>query len=69
MTMQRLFQTSVARPTDLKATVEKMEAQFEEYRSRSGRELAEDLRMMLVEQALPEPIRTHVSLNAERLVS
>ena len=65
--LQRLFSTKAVPSHELKTAIEKLETQYSEYRLRAGRELAEDLRMLIVEQLLPEPIKTHCSLNSDRL--
>lgn len=65
--LQRILSSKAVPAYELKTGIEKLEAQFEEYKIRASRELTEDLRMLVIEQILPEPIKTHIALNADRL--
>ena len=53
----------------LRAEIEQMERWCAEYHIRTGTTLAEDLRMLVLEQLVQERLKTHVSLNVDRLIS
>ena len=65
--LQRLMSTKAVPITDLRTSLEHVERSFLEYEQRSGHALTDDLQLVVVEQLLSEPIKTHVALNGERL--
>ena len=67
--LQKMMATGAVTLSELNSAVATLEKQFEDYRSRSGREVPEDIRMVVLEQLLAEPLKTHCSLNWERLAT
>jgi hypothetical protein len=63
--LQRLMSTKAVPITDLRTSLEHVEKSFLEYEQRSGHALTDDLQLVVVEQLLSEPIKTHVALNGE----
>ncbi len=67
MLLSQIMNTSRVKIGELVSAVERLEKQFEEYRARSGSELPEEIRMVVLEQMLMDPIKTHCSLGSEQL--
>mgnify|MGYP000606469919 FL=1 len=67
--LQKLMSTKPVGSTDLRSSLEQTEKSFLEYEQRSGNALPEDMQLVVVEQLLSDPIKTHVALNSERLGS
>ena len=65
--LQRLMSTKSVPSTELRTALEYVEKSFLEYEQRSGHALPDDMQLVVVEQLLSEPIKTHVALNGERL--
>ena len=65
--LQRLMSTKSVPSTELRTALEYVEKSFLEYEQRSGHALPADMQLVVVEQLLSEPIKTHVALNGERL--
>ena len=65
--LQKLMATGSVKTERLRTEIERVEKAFEEYRTRADNALGEDLRMVIIEQLLMDPIKTHVSLNSDRL--
>ena len=67
--LQRILGVSISPLHEVRLNVERVERLMDEYRLRTGNPLGEDIRMVVLESLLPEPLKTHVSLNAPRLSS
>ena len=65
--LQKLMSTKPVGSTDLRSSLEQVEKACLEYEQRSGNALPEDMQLVVVEQLLSDPIKTHVALNSERL--
>ncbi len=65
--LQKLMSTKPVGSTELRSSLEQTEKSFLEYEQRSGNALPEDMQLVVVEQLLSDPIKTHVALNSERL--
>ena len=46
--------------------MESLERDCEEYQTRKNKPVDEDAQQISLEQLLPEPLKTHISLNSER---
>ncbi len=65
--LQKLMSTKPVGSTELRSSLEQIEKAFLEYEQRSGNALPEDMQLVVVEQLLSDPIKTHVALNSDRL--
>ena len=66
--LQRLMtSTKMIAARELKTAIETTERLFTDYEIRSGKALQEDLKMLVVEEMLPEPIKSHAAMNSEKL--
>ena len=54
---------------DLRTAIEKLEQDCDEYKARKRKDVDEEVKQIALEQLLPEPLKTHISLYAERLNS
>ena len=55
--LQQIMATKAVAIAELRTAVEKLERKFEDYKLRAGTPLAEDVRMVILEQLLVDPIR------------
>eukprot|EP00971_Amphidinium_carterae_P154278 3059723-Amphidinium_carterae.1 len=67
--LHKILSTKSVPILQLRSALEEVKKHCEEYRVRTGNALAEDLKMVVVEQLLQEPLRTHISLNTDRLAT
>ena len=65
--LTKILATKAVEISGLRREIENVERLCLEYETRTGTPLAEDLRMVVVEQLLKEPLKTHVNLNTDRL--
>eukprot|EP00971_Amphidinium_carterae_P346614 6488197-Amphidinium_carterae.1 len=67
--LSKILQTRPVAITQLRREMEQLERWEDEYHTRTGTDLQEDLKMLALEQLVQEPLKTHLSLNSERLSS
>ena len=67
--LARLMATKAVPNHELKISVEKLERQFVEYDTRAAAPLGEEIRCVLIENLVSEPLKSHLAMNSERLVT
>ena len=65
--LQKLLSIQPVQVASLRKATERFEEQFSEYSFRSKSQLSEYIRMVILEHMLAEPLKTHRSVNSDRL--
>ena len=65
--LQRLMTTKPVEISKVRSAVEELEKHFADYAVRAQQELPEELRIVILDQLLMDPLRTHITLNGDRL--
>ena len=67
--LHKILSTKTCLIGEVRNNIEQFERHVSEYKLQAGVDIQEEIRVVCLEQMLPEPLKTRVSLNSERLSS